>query len=788
MHTYLGTFLIALSTLALEITLTRLLSVTTWYHLAFFCIATAMLGMTAGAVTVYLKPGWFDVERRARIAARACLAYAAATPVTLLLLCVLPMTFFPNLMSLLTLLLVTVSSSMPFYCAGIAVAGALTRFDLPPGRIYASDLLGASLGCLLVLGGLELLDAPSLILLCGALGVPAAAAFAWRDAGTWRWRAPLLFSIYLLAIFGNVVSEDKLRPLFIKQKFEFRSNYHREEWNSFSRVVVYNRVAQAPAFWGPSPKAPVDRILTHYPMNIDGLAGTTLGRFHGLRDIEHLQYDVTNIAHFLRPKGPACVIGVGGGRDIQSALLFGHESVLGIDVNPIFVDLLEGEFRDFAGIASREDVTLVVDEARSYLSASRDEFSLIQMSLIDTWAATGAGAFALTENGLYTVEAWQVFLSRLDADGMFTVSRWYEPGNLGETGRLVSLAVATLLSQALDPQQHIAMATSGQVATLIVSARPFRKRELVTLSGVASRLEYELPIMPGEIPSDPVLRKLISAPSVASLLARVRDEPLNFTPPTDENPFFFNMLKLDNLSAEVSEKPGLLAGNQLATSTLIVLIQCLTLLVLVTIALPLLLARPDSDAGESRVPISGAMYFSCIGAGFMLLEIGLMQRLSVFLGHPVYALGIILFTLIASTGLGSYLSEKLPTGRIALLLLPVATVMLVIVLRQGLLGITAAWVTEARAVKILVAIGAVLPLGVLLGFFFPTGMRIAQRIGGAATPWYWALNGIFGVLCSALAIFFSIYWGIATNFTIAAVCYAVAGVCLLRLDQLARDA
>ncbi len=790
MHIYLGTFLIALSTLALEITLTRLLSVATWYHLAFFCIATAMLGMTAGAVTVYLKPEWFEAERRSLSAARACFGYALATPVSLVLLCSLPLVFKPDIMSMLILLLATLSCSLPFYFAGIAVAGVLTRFDLPPGRIYACDLLGASLGCLVVLAGLDLLDAPSLILLCGALGVPAAAAFAWRDPVVRRLRVLLLFAAYALAITANVVAEDKIRPLFIKNKFELGTRYHLDRWNSFSRVVVYEQVEQPPHLWGPSPKTPTGQLLAQYKMTIDGLAGTTVGRFHRQQDIEYLRYDVTNVAHFLRPKGAACVIGVGGGRDIQSALLFGHESVVGIDVNPIFIELLEGEFREFAGIASHEGVSLVVDEARSYLSASRDEFSLIQMSLIDTWAATGAGAFSLTENGLYTVEAWQVFLSRLSEDGLFTVSRWYDPSNLGETGRLVSLAVASLLRHGgLDPQQHIAMLTSGNVATLILSGRPFPERDLKRLEQVASRFEYELAILPGRSPSDPVLRKLVTAPSLAALLDGIRDEPLNFSPPTDENPFFFNMLKLESLSLDLQQTAGLLVGNQLATGTLIVLIQCLAVLALLTIALPLWLARPANAAAGSPVPISGALYFSAIGAGFMLIEIGLLQRLSVFLGHPAYALGIILFTLIASAGLGSYLSERFPSHRpIALLLLTLVAVSLILVLRGGLVAVTAAWVSESRGLKALVAIATILPMGVVLGFFFPTGMRIAQRVGAAETPWYWALNGIFGVLCSALAVFFSIYWGIATNFTLGALCYAVAGVCLWRLSQLSERA
>src|SRR5262249_27753702 len=147
-----------------------------------------------------------------------------------------------------------------------------------------------------------------------------------------------------------------------------------------------------------------DQKLPQHYMTIDGLAGTVMRRYHSPQDIEHLKYDVTNIAYFLRPTGGAAVIGVGGGKDIQAALYFGHEAVTGVELNPIFVDLLQHKYRDFAGIGHNDKVSLIVDEARSYMAHSTRKFRLLQMSLIDTWASTGAGAFSLSENALYTVQ------------------------------------------------------------------------------------------------------------------------------------------------------------------------------------------------------------------------------------------------------------------------------------------------------------------------------------------------------------------------------------------------
>lgn len=777
-HLYLGTALIALATLALEVTLTRLLSVTTWYHLAFFCIATAMLGMTAGAATVYLRPRWFEGERAVRSAAIACLAWAAATPACLVLLCILPLVFLPSLMGVLVFAVATLACALPFYCSGVAISAALTRFGLPTGRLYAADLAGAALGCLLVLGALEVMDAPSLVLLCGALGLAAALALRRGRGG----RLAIALGLYALAVAANAASGAGIRPLFIKLHLESADSFVLERWNSFSRVAVYRPKRDAPKLWGPSPLAPKGPAMPQYEMNIDGEAGTVLGRFRKAEDIAFLRFDVTNVAHPLRSGGNVCVIGVGGGRDLQTAVYFGYRRILGVEINPIFVDLLRHRFRDFAGLADRGDVELVVDEARSYLSRTEERFDLIQMSLTDTWAATGAGAFSLSENALYTVEAWQTFLGRLAPGGLFTVSRWYDADDLGETGRMLSLGVAALLADGVpDPSRHLAMFASGSVATLVVSREPLAARDLGLLRRNADALRFDAVVLPGMPPAHPDLRVIAAARSLDALRSAARGRPLDFSPPTDESPYFFQMLPLSRLfDREVGRGQGVLRGNQTALGTLVVLVICLGALTLVTVVLPL--AR--SGAG-TPVVWSAAGYFASIGAGFMLLEIGLLQRLSVFLGHPVYALGILLFTLIASTGLGSLWSERLPLDRRpGLLAFPLVALVLIGALRFALPELATRLVAAPTGTKIAVSVLAIAPVGVVLGCFLPVGLGLAQAVRRAETPWYWALNGIAGVLCSALAVLLALFRGVSANFDAAALCYALAGLCLLRVARL----
>ena len=564
MHLYLGIAFTAFTTLAIEITLVRLLSLITWYHLAFFAISTAMLGMTAGAVTVYWRRESFAGEKLERAVSLACIAYALVVPLMLVELNLMPLGFERagvNVMSVGAFILATLACALPFYFSGIAIAAVLTLSKAPIGRLYAADLLGAGAGCLFVLAGLGMVDAPSFVLLCGAIGGVAATTFAWHLSGAVRYAGLAVFVLGVGMAMLNVSSSDGIRPYTVKEQIVDPDRIQLERWNSYSHVVVDKPFMGPPQYWGASEIAPVDPIPQFW-MRIDGAAGTTVRGYQSRADIEHLRYDITAAAYYLRPSGGACIIGVGGGRDLQTALLFGHEQVLGVDVNEIFIDLQQNEFAEFAGLSGRDEVTLVADEARSYLSRTDEKFSVVQMSLIDTWAATGAGAFSFTENALYTVEGWQVFLDHLKPDGLFTVSRWHSPENLGETGRTVSLAVAALLRRGItDPARHIAMLTATNLSTIMLSQQPMSAADIAGLRALHDDLGFKLEILPGEPPENTALRRIVASKSLDELRDQIRDETLNYDPPTDDSPYFFNMLRLGNLAAARNAGSGVLQGQ-----------------------------------------------------------------------------------------------------------------------------------------------------------------------------------------------------------------------------------
>ena len=789
MNVYLGTFLIAFSTLALEITLSRILSVSTWYHLAFFAISTAMLGMTAGATTVYLKRESIEKRNLNDTVAMACLGYAVVLPIVLVLICLIPIKMERTLMPALSLLVISFLCTAPFYFSGLALSIILTKYNLPIGKLYAVDLIGAALGCLFVLGGLEIFSGPTLVLLCSFIGALAAFVFA-LGSKTFPFRRTLggVTLVLALLVIANSLTSRGIYQIATKGNVVSAEQVLIERWNSHSRVLVYKPSEGGGHYWGPSPKMPEGEKTTLYSMNIDGDAFTSVRKFGTNADIENLRYDITNAAYFLRPQGGACIIGVGGGRDLQSALLFGHERVLGIDVNPVFIDLQRTYFRSFAGLGENPRVRLVADEARSYLTHTNEKFSILQMSMIDTWASTGAGAFSLSENGLYTVEAWNVFYERLSDDGIFTVSRWFNPESPGEAGRILSVTVASLLQKGIaDPSKHIALVTVGKVSTLLLSKQPFSVQDIETLRKVAVDMSYDLQVAPGLESRDLVLGKIVTSKSEAELTEATRDASFNLEPSTDESPYFFNMLRLSNLDLAFRAQPGVLAGNLLATITLVGLIVCLAFLAAVTIVVPLWTSAPgDSGTVQSgNAHRLGALYFCLIGAGFMFAEIAIIQKLSIFLGHPVYAMGILLFTVIASTGVGSFISDKLPMSRWSLVTaIPLITAVVVLAQKFVLSILVTEAITQPIFTKAVICVIAIFPLGILLGFFFPSGMRLFKPLVAGDTPWFWALNGIFGVLSSALAVFISIYFGISVNFYIAATCYALLFFVIQKVREL----
>ena len=779
---YLGLVIVALVTLTLEVTNARLFSVISWYHLSFVAISIAMLGMTAGAVYVYVRPVRF-ADGVPRALGLYSLLFALSIPLGHVIILQLRPGVelsLKDVSGFVQLTVMAVVAAVPFFLSGVVIALSLTRVPLPIGRIYFFDLLGASLGCMAAIALLEMTDPSSGSFFLATLACIGALSYVTgdREAAGRSWRVSVMCVAVLLFAIGawnHKVYPHGIRLTHSKGR-DLPDNPICDRWNTHSRIIAYPLVKQPVRYWGPGPYAP--KPLTRWSvMRIDGKAGTTVHEWHGnTKELSWIKHDVTSLAYNLRGTGDVAVIGVGGGRDILTGLAFGAHSILGVELNQIFLDLLNGEFRKFSRIVDQPQVTLVHDDGRSYMARCTRQFDLIQMSLIDTWASTTAGAMTLSENGLYTVEAWKTFLSRLKPEGVYTVSRWFSPKDLGETARLVSLAATTLFEMGVKhPSDHMVLAAAGKVATIVVSASPLSKDALRQLLGAAKQRGFSIILRPGATIRDPRFQQILNATSVEELNRGLYDPILDLRAPYDERPFFFNIIRPGawfraRASGPVGKSQGVIAGNLIATDNLVAILIIVTVLVGLFVAAPLLLFGNRHGLGALGFGAS-ALYFALIGVGFMLVEIGLMQRFSVLLGHPVWALAIVLFSMILFTGVGSALSDSLSLssrGAYAVALVVFGVILAAAYAAQPAINST---VSASFIVRAVVTLLFSIPLGLALGFCFPIGMRLVGARSQSAMPWMWGINGGFGVLGSVVAVIISMSLGISWSLLIGALCY-----------------
>ncbi len=758
----------------LEVLDTRLLSVLTWYHFSFFAVSVAMLGMAAGAVAVFVAGDLVSGERTRPALAFFALAFAVALPVSHVASLVIP---FPavsgvEVAPLAALAVSTLAFTIPFFFSGVVVTLALTRTGAPAGAIYAADLIGAAAGCLLIVWLLGATDIASTALAAGA----AAAAGAWcfaRHAGRPGRGSLGLGLLLLLATTINSSADDRLGVIYPKNRGLWLANRLVEysAWNAHSNVIVQRPLSSNAFLWGPGRGAPEVPVRIAWAA-IDGDAGTAFTEWDGdTGSLGWTQYDVTAMPYRLR-QGRVGVIGVGGGRDILTALAAGNTAVTGIEINSALLAALEGPYRDFTRVADDPRVALVHDEARSYLTRHPGPFDVLQMSLIDTWAATGAGAFTLSENGLYTREGWRVFLRSLTPTGVFSVSRWFSPTAVSETTRLVALGVAALIDAGVEsPRRHLILVTRERVATLLVTLAPFSDEDRRRVTDVAGALEFGVLVSPWAPSSNATLERLANATSMDEVHAAAADPDFDYLPPSDARPYFFNMLKPGAaLSQRGLSRAGVVSGNLLATSTLLALSLVTFVLVLVLVLWPLVrLGRPAIAPAAFAASLG---YFSAIGLGFIFVQIPFLQRFSVYLGHPTYTFSIILFLMILSAGFGSYLSDRLDARSPRVEGLPLvigAAILVEVLLIQPL---TDATVGAGLPGRTLVVAAFVVPLALLMGMCFPIGLRLTGSVSDSITAWMWGVNGAAGVLASVMAVMVSMWLGIDVSLWVAAALYA----------------
>lgn len=777
---YVAVFLLSLCLLVLEIAVARVLSVALFSHFAFVAVSLAMFGIGLSGLVVYLLPGHFRAERLdAQLAAYAAgFGAAAALAMAAFLRIHVVQELSPR--GFATLSLAYLVLAVPFFLGGICISLLMTHFSARIARIYWADLVGASLGCVAVVAAMQLMPAPQVAVLAGAI----AAAVGLGLARVGRSPTLALPAAAVLVAAGVLVaglSGDFLRMRHVKSWNVVYSTA--EAWNAFSRVAAFpsnkNAAQLLPLKRGVDAYAGDD-----YPpsmnLDIDGGAWTPMMGFDGdLSKLQFLRESVLYAAHQVRPGAAVLIIGTGGGRDLLAAKVFEQPSIRGIEINPLMRHMVQDVFGDYSGrVYTLPGIGVVIDEARSRLSTLPDRFGVIQLSLIDTFSLNAAGGFVFSENYLYTLEGVREYFRHLTDDGILSISRYFSPHYTLEIVRVLGMVRAAWEAEgARDVRGSIVVLTQGNAATVLAKRTPFTPDELARLHAAAAANDMSVLYEPGvDNPLDAGIGHIVRAPD---LQAFIDGYPYLVGPPTDDRPFFFHFLRGRLAPGDVPDEKldpfQFMRQWNDAQLMMYLLIAVVTVLAAAFFLAPLLvLARRPTGVVPAMVAAPALLYFACLGYGFMMLEIPLLQRFVLFLGYPVYALAVVLFALLLFSGTGSLLSARFqaPPG-VALTRVLLAIVALALVYIATVPGVIAALIGTPLALRIGLTVLLLAPIGLLLGMAYPLGITVLRTFGPELVPWAWGLNGALSVVASVFAIFLGSRFGFSAAFLTGVAAYAI---------------
>ena len=760
-----GLALTSFAALLLELALTRLFSVVLFYHFAFLAISIALLGLGAGGVFAYLWKSRLTRVPTRELASRLCRWNAALVVAVLEIVLHVPVALDVSGKNFLRLTTMYLAAAIPFFLTGLLFSVVFARETKRIPRLYGADLCGGALACLAVVPLLNWLGGPNAILVSGI--VLAAAAIIWADSRSSR-RHSAWLGLALIVLTAANYTGRLIDVVYAKGRFRDPAWVEFARWNALSRVEV-DRQGYAKAIV-------IDADASTYIMNAD------LKQWHDTDWEKNLMAAPPALANVLRPHGDYAIIGPGGGVDVLRAVANGSASVTGIEINPIIATtIMRGRYADYAQhLYDRPDVHIHVTDGRSFLRATPQRFDVVQMTLVDTWASTAAGAFALSENNLYTVEAFREYFDHLKPDGMIAITRW-EFRNPREALRVVAVAMEALHSLGVaNPARHFIVTSQGSLdedgipVVVLAKKTPFTSAEEDAAAAHCDRYSeldpLYLPTAPGQNP----FSELIASNDPHGFAQRYA---YNVSPVSDNAPFFFFTLKPDQILGDRSLRHGIDWKVNLGVLILLLVLVISVAAVFAFLVLPLVLR--GARVRRSPFPL---FYFIAVGLGYILVEIAFIQRFVLFLGHPTYALTVVIFLLMISSGAGSLFSRRcLPDSQMGWipLLLILALLLVYVFLLPGHL---AAWVGLDFTYRLLLSGLLLVPLGFLMGMPFPTGLRTlaASSASGSLAPsentieWAWAMNAAASVLGSVLAMVIAIQFGLTVTLACGAVAYVLA--------------
>jgi len=784
----LGLLIVSLSVLMLEFTLIRVLSVSLWYHFAFMIISIALLGFGISGVAIILSSKINKAEINSFLTITSLL-FAVSIIISFILINKIPFEPFSLLIDSTQLLYLPVYYlviTLPFFLAGLIIGQLFTRFKTSINKLYFFDLAGAGLSCfvfILILpafGGSGGVAAASIIACLGAL-VFASQKNKMQTIG--------LFSAGIVILINGLflTDPDSYLPISISENKVY-GNYLKEnpdlriitKWNSFSKVDVLK-----------DDEPPVDDYPVYTAIIDAGNSTTNIPQVPVLNDSSRPPFDASNLAMLLKREDTAKVfiLGSGGGGEILTALTNGAKSITAVEINGILNDLVEKDFAGYwtTGIAKDKRVRIITDDARSWLRGKRIKYDVIISAHTISASATNSGAMSLVENYILTEEAVREYLQHLDINGILYITR---PET--QIPRLVTtLKIAQQKNGGSDTKTQFYIFKRppsefeidiSYLTGVLYKKSGFDEFDIQRLKTMAALLNLETVYDPTS-KQEGIFKDIIESDNIYEIVKKYPD--LKLMPATDDNPYFehntdFTDLRLSNLKESFSQTDRAiitLVQKPVAESTLLVLLLQTIIFSALLILLPVYLKIRKDPKVKSVKKGKYIFYFALLGLGYIIIEICLIQKFTLFLGQPVYTMLTVISTMLIFSGIGSMVSEKI----IGLFKNNAHIIYIIIVLLTLIIGLinSVIFETYVRADvlwRVIISVILIAPLAFFMGIPFPYGMSKIDDNSKYLVAYSWGVNGFFSVIGSVLAVMLSMSFGFRTVFIISALIYSAAMV------------
>jgi Spermine/spermidine synthase domain len=779
-----GIFFISFSTLLFELSLTRVFSVTLWYHFGFLIISTALLGFGVSGVLLSLWRKFREDYQLDKTLGWISICLTLSVIVCFWLLQKIPFdpfSLYTDKMQLLYMPLTYIVVSVPFFFAGLALSLLFTRFPSNIHRLYAFDLAGAALGCLAIVFTMSYFGGGGSVLFAAPFAALAAILFFGKNFKPFT----VLASLMLIATFFISMHADQFIPLHITSNKRMSASKRKPvytKWNTFSRIDLFigksdiDSSKKSPTFiidQGTAAtgldfdmKPDTKTVLAKYPA--DSLYGSCLA--------------------YLDKKNPnVLVIGSGCGTQVLDALHHGVQKVTAVEINPIINDVvLHNEY--WSDLFQQPQVELVTGEGRNFVRSTKDKYDAIISVHTISNAAIASGALSLSENYVLTKEAFEDYYDHLNDSGTIYFTRpEFQLPRLFSTGREVLEEKGIT-----DPAMHFFAFTYTEpdlnannrksfYAIFLMSKTALTRQQVVAMNEFINPSKKDPTLVVLYDPFSSGKNIYDSVLTTKDLSGFYQNYPFEIAPATDNRPFFNHHTRWSTLNFHAfkdifsQQKMGRIAleDKPIAEVSLIILLIQVLLISGLAIILPLWRYSLTGLRPKSIFPF--LFYFSGLGIGFIFIEIVMIQSFSLLLGEPVYTFAIVLSALLLFTGAGAFISRKYilkPFRTLRVSIIALSTLLLLgSIFLPALLRLAVALPMPAR---IILAIVLIMPLGILLGIPFPTGIDIISKHAPSLIPGAWGVNGFFTVIGSVIAIILGMMTGFQSVLWIAILIYLIS--------------